>query len=57
MYGKEKVNSKQKRPFRISFIQNGKEKSTHFIFHPDKNKRPFLFAASPDVVLNKIEQI
>jgi hypothetical protein len=53
MYGKEKANSKQKRLFRISFVKNGKEKSTHFIFHPDKNKRPFLLAILADVVLTK----
>jgi len=49
MYGKEKVNNKQKRLFDTSFVQNGKEKATHFIFHPDKNKRPFLFAVLVDV--------
>jgi len=54
MYGKEKVNNKQKRLFDTSFIQNGKEKSTRFIIHPDKNKRPLVFAILADVVLIKI---
>lgn len=49
MRGKEKANSKQKRLFDTPFVQNGKEKSTHFIFYPDKNKRPLVFAILADV--------
>jgi len=53
MYGKEKVNNKQKRLIHTSFVQNDKEKSTLFIFHPDKKKRPFLFTVLADIVLTK----
>ncbi len=44
MYAKEKASSKQKRLLDISFVQNDKEKSILFVYHPDKKKRPFLFA-------------
>jgi hypothetical protein len=51
MYGKERVNSKKKRLFATSFVQNGKEKSVHFIVHPDKNKQPVVFAILANVAL------
>ncbi len=57
MYGKERVNSKKKRLFGTSFIQNDKEKSILFVFYPDNNKRPFLFTVLADVNRTTVAKI
>jgi len=48
MYANEKANNKKNRHFCTSFVQNDKGKSILSVFHPDKNKRPFLFAVLAD---------